>query len=172
MVILDKLVGEISDILKREIRSFTNILELLILEEKSLIECNTEALLSVLERQEDVFSSIACLEKSRMDVLMKITELTGEAPENYSVSRLTEEVNEPLKNELIETGHILASLYEDIQMKKISNSVLIRQSLMLVESDIRLILNAASRHEQKENMYTSQAETGLSTRSVCIDERR
>ena len=115
---LEKYFQEITDILKREIRSFNTILELLILEEKSLVECDSQALAEVLERQEDVFSSIACLEKSRADILVKISEETGEDPDTYTVSRLAESMDDPLKKELLDAGHILVGLNEDIQRKK------------------------------------------------------
>ena len=59
---MDHYFSELIDILKHEIRSFNTIVELLILEQKGLVECNNVLLLEVLERQEDVFSSIACLE--------------------------------------------------------------------------------------------------------------
>ena len=48
---LEKSISEITDILKREIRSFNTILELLTLEEKSLVECDANALADILERR-------------------------------------------------------------------------------------------------------------------------
>ena len=168
---LEKYISELTDILKREIRSFTAILELLILEEKCLIECNSKDLASLLERQEDVFSSIACLEKSRIALVDKIADRLGENPETINVSRLSESINNPLKKELVETGHILTRLNEEIQHKKASNTMLINQSLMLVESDIRVILSAASREENKRAVYNSQATSDVSSKSACINER-
>ena len=168
---LEKYIREITDILKREIRSFNTILELLILEEKSLVECDSQALAEVLERQEDVFSSIACLEKSRMDILVKISEETGEDPDAYTVSRLAESMDDSLKKELLDAGHILVGLNEDIQRKKATNTMLINQSILLCESDIRLILNAVNNHENQEAGYTPQAESNGSSQGVCIDEK-
>ena len=170
-MVLEKLIAELTDILKREIRSFTIILELLILEEKSLVECDSKGLATILERQEDIFSSIACLEKSRMDILGKIADRIDEDPETITISMLTESVDTPLRKELVETGHILACLNEDIQRKKTSNTMLINQSIMLVESDIRMILSAVSRGENKEAVYNSQATSDGTSKSVCIDER-
>ena len=170
-MVLEKLIAELTDILKREIRSFTIILELLILEEKSLVECDSKGLATILERQDDIFSSIACLEKSRMDVLGKIADLTDVSPETITISKLTESVDTPLRKELVENGHILARLNEDIQRKKTLNTMLINQSIMLVESDIRLILSAVSRDENKEAVYNSRAISDGTSKSVCIDER-
>jgi hypothetical protein len=170
-VVVKKHIAEIVDILKREVRSFNFILEFLFLEEKSLLECDTAALAELLERQEDVFSSIACLEKSRMDVLAKIAEKTGEDLETYTISRLAELVDNPLKKELIETGHILARLNEESRQKKASNALLINQAKILIESDIRIILSAISRNENHTAVYTPPAESDLLSQSVCLDER-
>lgn len=169
---LEKYIMEVADILKRKIRSFNTILELLILEEKCLIECDTGSLTTVLERQEDVFSSIACLDKSRMDILAKIAEfLDCEDSESLTVSKLVEQVEEPIKRELLESGHILSSIHEDIQRKKFSNNLLIKQAIMLVESDIRLILNAVYKMKNSEAVYTSQAGSKRSSQNVCLDEK-
>ncbi|MBT4485146.1 MAG: hypothetical protein HOC71_15885 [Candidatus Latescibacteria bacterium] len=170
-MVLKKSILEITDILKREIRSFNTILELLILEEKSLVECDTNALADILERQGDVLSSIACLERSRVDVLMKIAEQTKQDPDTLTVSSLTESAEGPIKKEFIESGHILARLNEDIQRKRATNAILINQAIMLVESDIRVILDTANRLENKETGYTPQAESERTSESVCIDER-
>ncbi|MFC1528394.1 flagellar export chaperone FlgN [Candidatus Latescibacterota bacterium] len=170
-MVLKKNISEITDILKREIRSFNTILELLTLEEKSLVECDTNALADILERQEDVLSSIACLERSRMDVLKKIAEQTGQDPDTLTVSVLAESVEGAIKKEFIESGHILAHLNEDIQRKRATNTMLINQAIMLVDSDIRVILNAANRLENREAVYTQEAESGRTSESVCIDER-
>ena len=170
-MVLEKYVAELSDILKREIRSFTTILELLILEEKSLIECDSKELATILERQEDIFSSIACLEKSRMNIVVKIANLFGEDPETITISRLATLTDTPLIKELVENGHILARLNVDIQRKKISNTMLINQSIMLIESDIRMILSAVSQDGHKDGVYNSQAASAGTSKSVCIDEK-
>ncbi len=164
-------ISELTDILKHEVRSFNTIFDLLTIEEKSLVECDKELLYSVLERQEDVFSSIACLEKSRMEIIKKITEKTKENPDTYTIFRLSGLVDDPLKKELVETGHVLASLYDDINHKKMTNNMLIKQGIILLESDIRLILDIVNQNEQKDTVYTSRADANNTSASVCIDER-
>jgi len=171
-VTLEKYIKEVADILKREIRSFNTVLELLILEEKCLIECDTRGLITVLERQEDVFTSIACLDKSRRGILEKIAEyLDGENSESLTVSKLAEQVEEPFKRELLESGHVLSSIHEDIQRKKFSNNILIKQAIMLIESDIRLIFNAVHKMKNSEAVYTSQAGSERPSQNVCLDEK-
>ena len=74
---LDRHISELVDILKMEIRSFNTINELLILEEKALISCDSPALADITGRQGDVLSSVACLEKSRLEVIEHIALETG-----------------------------------------------------------------------------------------------
>jgi len=170
-VALEEQIVKVVDILKRELQSFRAVLDLLILEEKCLVECDTVGLAEILEKQEDVFSSIACLEKSRMDSLAKISKQTGEPPDEITISRLAVMAEGRLKKELLDIGHLLGRLHEDIQRKKKSNTLLINQSIMLVESDIRVILDALDRGETPEPGYTPRAETGKTAKSVCVDQK-
>ena len=165
----DCYVNELMDILKREIQSFNTVSELLILEEKSLIDFNTRELAENLEKQEDVFSSIACLEKSRMQVLVKIGELSGEEPESLTIKKLASMVGNPLKKELLETGHVLNTIHADIKKKKATNTMLIRQGILLVESDIRTILNALGAIGEKKTGYTKRAKQNPLSGGVYID---
>lgn len=169
-MVLETNIAEIAGILKREIRSFETILELLILEEKFLIDCDVNSLAGILERQEDVFSSIACLEKSRTEILEKIAEEMNVDADKISISFLKEHVGGDIRQELTETGHVLSRLNEDIQRKKAGNTMLINQSIMLVESDIRIILSSLNRNDS-DPAYNADAETGMTSQGVCIDQR-
>jgi len=165
----DFYVNELVDILKREIQSFNTVSELLILEEKSLIDFNTRELAENLERQEDVFSSIACLEKSRIRVLEKIGEQFGEKPETLTIKKLASLVGNPLKKKLLETGHVLNAIHADIKKKKATNTMLIRQGVMIVENDIRTILNALGVIGEKKIGYTKRAKRNPFSGGVYID---
>ena len=168
---LEKYIREITDILKREIRSFNTILELLILEEKSLVECDSQALAEVLERQEDVFSSIACLEKSRMDIIKKIAEQIGTDPNKLTISKLSKVVEDPLKKELVETAHVLLQINEDLKQKKATNNMLIKQGAMIVESNIRYILKTFGKEGVLEDTYSSNANAHKISGGIYIDGR-
>ena len=168
---LEGCVNELLDILKREIQSYNMVSELLILEEKNLIEFNTRELAENLEKQEDVLSSIACLEKSRMQVLSRIGELSDEDPRMLSIKQLASMVTEPLKKKLLETSHVLGTIYEDVKKKKATNTMLIRQGILLVESDIRTILSAIGSPRGKNTGYTKRAKQNQCSGGVYIDGR-
>lgn len=164
-------IEELTNILKREIRSFSAVQELLILEERSLVECDNASLAIVLEKMEDVFSSIACLEKSREDIITKIVMESNSDPDTITISRLADLVEGAVRQELMDAGHILSQLNREIQRKKVSNTMLINQSIMLVESDIRMLLNAVNIPENPDNRYTKKAGVGKTANGVCIDQR-
>lgn len=168
---IDTLIKELLQILKKEVQSLNTVSELLILEEKSLIDFDIKSLSEHIEKQEDVYSSIACLEKSRKDVLEKIGEKTGVEPETLCVSKLSEMIDNPLRKQLAETRHVLDTVYADINLKKTSNTMLIRQGIMFVESDIDIILRAFGKTEPEKPVYSSKAVTDKPSRSYRIDGR-
>ncbi len=154
---IDGYISALLDILRMEIRSFNAVIELLILEEKCLILCDSAGLAEVVGRQSDLISSIACLEKSRMDILERIAVESGKDANELTVAALSRLAGDARRKELTETAEILAHIHEDMKRKKISNSLLIRQGVMMVENDIRLIMSVCGRKEGKESMYTSSA---------------
>jgi len=166
---LKQYISKLIDILRREIRSFTAVVELLILEGKSLVECDNELLNNVIEKQEDVFSSIACLEKSRVDIIKKIAEKIDEDPNTLTVLKLAEIIDDPLKKELVEAAHVLSQISEDLKQKKTINNMLIKQGIMIVESNIRYILKAFGREDILKDMYSSRADDSYVSGSVYID---
>ena len=168
---LDKLVVELKDLLRREIQSFNMIVELLILEEKGLIESDNNLLVHVLEREEDVFSSIACLEKSRTGIINKIALLIDEDSDTLTISQISEHVNDPLKRELLETAHVLSQINEDLKQKKITNNILIKQGAMIVEGNIRYILRDFGNELGCDDTYNSNADAPQLSGSIHVDGR-
>ena len=166
----EKHIEELVDILKREVRSFTAVQELLILEQKCLVDCDTQGLAGVLEKMEDIFTSISCLEKSRMDIIVKISNESGDSDGEWTVTRIADYTEGSLKRELLDTGHILTELNSDIQRRKATNTMLINQSIMLVESDIRTILNALNLQGSQDQRYQRKSGKGGMANGVCIDQ--
>ncbi len=168
---VESYISELLDIMKREIQSFNAVNELLMLEEKSLVEFNTRDLADNLDRQEDVFSSIACLEKSRMDVVARIGELIGENPDSLTVSRLAALADESQSRKLLEYGHVLKTIHDEIRKKKVTNTMLVKQGIMFVESDIRVIMSSLGRTLNGKEGYSGRAKHPPLSGSVYIDGR-
>lgn len=166
---LDRHISTLLDILKMEIRSFNAIMELLILEERSLVACDSPGLAEVVERQSDLLTSIACLEKSRLEVLERIAGEIGRDVGELTISRLARLAGEPWRKELHETAEILSHVYDDMRRKKTSNTLLIRQGIVMVENDIRVILKACGRGGGKRPVYTASAGRDDISGSVYLD---
>ena len=101
----------------------------------------------------------------------KIAGETGVEADAVTVSFLAGKVEGALARELLDAGHILKELDAEIRRRKSSNSMLINQSILILESDIRLILNAVNGARSKKSGYSSKAKTGGEDGSVCIDAR-
>jgi len=168
---VERYIAELLDVLKMEVRSFTTVIELLILEEKSLVACDTAALADVIDRQGDVLSSIACLEKSRLDILDRIAREQGKRRDDMDLSEIAGLVGDPFRKDLIETGTVLASIYEDMKRKKVSNTLLIRQGIMLVENDIRILMKALGRDAERSVVYSRKAASTAPAGSIRVDGR-
>ncbi len=166
---LDRHIPALLDILKVEIRSFSAVIELLILEERCLVACDSSGLADLVERQADILNSIACLEKSRVGVLERISEETGMAVSELTISRLSRLAAESWRKELHEVSEILSRLYEDMNRKKASNALLIRQGMMMVENDIRTIIAVCGRGAGKRSGYTSSAGRDDAAGSIYLD---
>jgi hypothetical protein len=164
-------VRELISILQREIRSFTTLLELLIIEEKGLIDSDNNLLIDVLGRQEDVLSSISCLEKSRQDIVNRIAAEIGSSDEKLTVSQLADKLDNPLRWELRETAHVLSQINEHLQRKKTTNTMLIRQGALLVENNLRYLLRASGREKLNPGTYSSRAGKNSFSGSIGIDGR-
>ena len=165
----ERYVTELVDVLKMEVRSFNAVIELLILEEKSLVASDTASLSEVIDRQGDILSSIACLEKSRIALLEKIARETRRNIVDLTLSELVKLVDGSLRKDLLETGNVLSYIYEDMKRKKISNTLLIRQGILMVESDIRLILRAIGKERSKPAVYAPGPDSGWMTGGIRID---
>jgi len=168
---VESIIAELLEVLKMEVRSFTTVIELLILEEKSLISCDTPALADVIDRQGDVLSSIACLEKSRFEILDRIAREMGMKRDDIVLSDIAGLVGDPFRKELIETGTVLASIYEDMKRRKVSNTLLIRQGVMMVENDIRLLMRALGRENDRSGLYSRSAAANTPNGSLRINGR-
>jgi hypothetical protein len=168
---LDRHISALLDILRMEIRSFNAVIELLIIEERCLVKCDTSRLAEVIERLADLTTSIACLEKSRMETLERIALETGENADELTISRISGLTGEPLRKELQETAEILSRVYDDMRHKKITNSMLIRQGILMAENDIRVILKACGRGDDESAAYTISAGRDNSYGCVYLDGR-
>ena len=168
---LETSVTELISILQCEIKSFSTLLELLIIEEKGLIDSDNYLLIDVLGRQEDLMSSIACLEKSRQELVGRIASLLELDADTLTITKISGYLNDPLRRELQETAHVLTEINENLKRKKTINTLLIRQGAFMVENNLRYLLKACGKDTANSGIYASDARRGNVSGSISLDGR-
>jgi hypothetical protein len=168
---IEPAVRELAGILAMEIRSFSTLHELLILEEKGLVECDRGLLAQTLGRQEDVLSSIACLEKSRVDTVSRIEDALGMEAGGLTVSSLAERLDEPQRRELRDAAHVLAGLQKNLKRRNVTNALIIRQGAAMVEGNLRFLMRRYGKPASDPGTYTAGARSGQVSGSIGLDGR-
>ena len=103
--------------------------------------------------------------------MTRIGEQIGRDPDTLNIRKLAKRTEGPQKKKLIETGHILEAIYGDIKKKKSSNALLIKQGIMLVESDIRVIMKTLGNPDNNLTGYKADAKPDQLSGGVRIDGR-
>ena len=165
----ESLVRELIMILNSECKSFSAVNELLMIEEKCLIENDRKALEENVMRQDDIFNSIACLEKSREEVCVHLAELFGRDSASLTITAVADMVDGALSHELLDTGHKLNAIQNDIRRRRITTSLLLRQGMMMIESDIRTLVNAFGVQSDAKTTYSSSARETVKSGGIRID---
>ena len=165
----ESLVRELIMILNSECKSFSAVNELLMIEEKCLIDNNRKALEENVMRQEDILNSIACLEKSREDVCVHLAERLGCDSASLTITAVAEMVDGVMSRELLDIGHKLNAIQDDIRRRRITNSLLLRQGMMMIESDIRTLVSAFGVKSDAKNTYSSSARETVNPGGIRID---
>lgn len=168
---IEPAVNELIAIMNMEIRSFSTLHELLMLEEKGLVECDRVLLIDAVGKQQDVLSSIACLEKSREDVVSRIGAALGVEAGTLTVSRLSELVPDTRKRELRDTAHVLAEIEKTLRRKNVTNTLLLRQGTMMVEGNLRYLMRKYGKKTLDSGTYNARARSGGLSGSIGVDGR-
>ena len=126
---MEDIVKRLTELLDNEVKCFEKIQNILLREQRCLVENDKEALEEILSEKEDVMSSLSCLEKSRHNLLEKLSVEFGEDVSELTVSRISERMGGEKGRRLRETGRSLKSHYDQIKRTEWSNSKLIQQSL-------------------------------------------
>ena len=122
---VDDLTNRLTDILSGEVKCFDKILGILMQEQRCLVENNVEDLRALLSHKEDVLNSLSCLEKSRQNILEKLSDLLEEEAAELTVNRIADRIKGQKGRHLREIGNTLKSLYDKIKKVEYSNYKLI-----------------------------------------------
>ncbi|MCK5118785.1 MAG: flagellar protein FlgN [Candidatus Latescibacteria bacterium] len=122
-------VSELIEIIHKEMRLLHNLLELVNDEQQTLLRNDAEGLVGNLTRQEALLEKADQLEKQRLRVTEVLSRKLRVAPEELSMSRLMDLVEEAHSTELGKLQQTLVEAHQKIGETNRNNELLIRQSM-------------------------------------------
>ena len=122
-------VSELIEIIHKEMRLLHNLLELVNDEQQTLLRNDAEGLVGNLTRQEALLEKAEQLEKQRLRVTEVLSRKLRVAPEELSMSRLMDLVEEAHSTELGKLQQTLVEAHQKIGETNRNNELLIRQSM-------------------------------------------
>ena len=122
-------VSELIEIIHKEMRLLHNLLELVNDEQQTLLRNDAEGLVGNLTRQEALLEKADQLEKQRLRVTEVLSRKLRVEPEELSMSRLMDLVEEAHSTELGKLQQTLVEAHQKIGETNRNNELLIRQSM-------------------------------------------
>lgn len=125
----DLLIVRLVEIVNAEIRSFNELLELLQSEQRAIIADNIDDLEACIQAQQEVARQAQELELERIGVIRDLSLRLDMEPDNVTLSRLLEVIEDDHGRELAQMRDTLRQLNEKIRTTNENNAFLIRQSM-------------------------------------------
>lgn len=145
----EETINNLIDIIEKEIKYNSELLELLIQEQNILISRDITAIEKNIKEQNYIIDSIKKLEEIRIANVDKISEIYGIPDRNLKFKDIIELVNEEYADKLYILMEKLKSVVEDIVKINNNNKYLIENGLEFLEENIRVFYGA----NEKEMFY-------------------
>jgi len=155
---VEPLVTKFVEIMNQEVGCFTKLLDLLMGEQKSLIDNDIDSLQTVLQEQDNLLAQISGLEKKRLEVSTAISQKLKVEKGELTIGRLTRLVKGCQGVELEKLGNTLLELQRRIETANRNNKLLIKQSMRYVDRCLNILTGEA----ESSKTY---AKTGRITRN-------
>ena len=156
------LYKKIANIVEKEAACLEEFLELLVNQQKYLVDNDIENLKSGVNRQQEIISQIRDLEKSRLGIVACYSETQDLDPGDITISSLARQAGGEIADKLMELQNSLLSLHQKIEKAKRKNEFLIEHSMKHIEGTIRLIAEKGKvkkdygPREQQESLILSR----------------
>lgn len=148
--------------MEREAACLEEFLELLVNQQKYLVDNDIENLKSGVSRQQEIINQIKELEKSRLGIVACYSETQKLNPGDVTISSLARQAGGEMADKLMELQNSLLSLHQKIEKAKRKNEFLIEHSMKYIEGTIRLIAEKGNvkkdygPREQQESLILSR----------------
>ena len=143
-------ISELIGIIHKEMRLLQNLLELVNEEQETLVRNDAEGLVDNLTRQEAFLHEADQLENQRLRLTERLSRKLRVTPEELSMSRLMDLVEEAHSTELGKLQQTLLEAYQKIGETNRNNELLIRQSMGYIERTLDVVTASSPRETTYE----------------------
>lgn len=147
---MQSFVSELIRILQEEVGSLHKLLELVDEEQETLVRNDAEGLASNVARQEALLGEAEALERRRLEVTEALSRHLRVAPEELTISRLMDLVEEAHSAEIRKLQHTLLDAYQKIEEANRDNELLIRQSMEYITRTLDVLTAYPTRERTYE----------------------
>lgn len=142
METLDKHVESLAGILDKEYKLYKQVLDLVMNEQRTLVNVDMEGLEENLQKQQKLQAKISKLEAKRIEELEVIGIFLGSLPERLRLSAIAQNVEPELGEKLVTQGEHFKSIISEILRLNKSNKYLIDRSLQFIEKNVQAFFGA------------------------------
>ena len=136
---MDLLLNRLFDILEKE----TGLYELLLIalknEKKAVVDSRLDKLNEASKEKENLLLKIRILEEQRSTNLMNLAEKLGQSPQDLTLTRLSQLLDEPYSTQMEGFCSKFSALMQSIEEINKNNKALIQHSLELVRGSLTLL---------------------------------
>ncbi|NLT94718.1 MAG: flagellar protein FlgN [Clostridia bacterium] len=157
---------ELISILKEQVKSYEQLLELAKKKQQALIGNDIEVLDNLNKEEHGVILGATKLEKKRLEVIKAMAGIFGKGIESWTLKEMTEKAPEPFQGPLSEVYQELNSVVEQLQKINQENSSLIEQALKIVDFTINTITRT-----EREVVYPEKDSKNVKPVSRIFDSK-
>ena len=136
---METLLNSLNDCIDRQLNLYRKLLDLFLLERHAILASDHEELNTVVMDKEGLLQKIRKEELKRRQVCDDIADHLGMASEPLTLTRLSEQIDEPYASETTRRGRRLQGLIDEIQVESERNRSLCLQALRFVNGSIKLL---------------------------------
>ncbi|MDH4223085.1 MAG: flagellar protein FlgN [candidate division Zixibacteria bacterium] len=139
---MEKQLAGLIELINQEVDSLENFLKLLRQEEECLINKHFDLLEESIRKQGKALLRAKKLERNRKEVTTWISNDLRMEQNNISLLKLTQLLDSSYSSKLDELQKTLLGLHRKVEMQRIKNEKLIKESMACIDNDIKLLIES------------------------------
>ena len=139
---MEKQLAGLIELINQEVASLENFLKLLREEEECLINKHFDLLKKSIRKQGKALLRAKKLERNRKKVTTWISNDLRMEKNNISLLKLTQLLDSSYSSKLDELQKTLLGLHRKVEMQRIKNEKLIKESMACIDNDIKLLIES------------------------------